>query len=82
MGDGPGILQMIVCLRDGNLTRKEPQAQAEAVEQLKASYPSPEEATRKNVALPQFTSGLTGEFKLALQHRASAPSQHLLSAAA
>jgi hypothetical protein len=57
IGDGPGILQMtrIVCLRDGNL--KEPQAQAEAVGQLKASYPSPEEATRKNVALPQWTSG-------------------------
>jgi hypothetical protein len=61
MGDGPGILQMIVCLRDGNLKARKPQA--EAVEQLKASYPSPEEATRKNVALPQWTSGLAGEFK-------------------
>jgi hypothetical protein len=56
---GDDILQMIVCLRDGKEA---------AVEQLKAMYPSPEEAN--NVALDIKT-------KLALQHQASAqPHQH------
>ena len=57
---GDDILQMIVCLRDGN----------EAVEQLKAMYP--EEA--KNVALDIRTK--LGELALPVQHRASAQHQH------
>ena len=57
---GDGILQMIVCLRDGNLK--------EAVGHLKARYP--EEAN--NVALDIKTK--LGE--LALQDQASAQHQH------
>jgi hypothetical protein len=40
---GDDVLQMILCPRDGK--------EAASVEQLRAMYPSPEEATRNNVAL-------------------------------
>ena len=64
MGDDSDILQMIVCLRDGNLK--------EAVEQLRAMYP--EEA--KKVALDIRTVTKLGDSELALQHQASAQHQH------
>ncbi len=57
---GDGLLQMIVCLRDGK----------EAVEHLKSRYP--EEANNVTVALDIKTK--LGE--LALQHQASAQHQH------